>query len=279
MEPMLLHPQSKLYYEQYLANPPQSLILVAPDGSGKEYLLRSMAANILGDHPAGRLFEIHPDDGKKSIGIDAIRSLKLSLRLKSAKKRVVFVPHAELLTTESQNSLLKLIEEPPENVHFLLATPNLNDLLETVRSRSTTWVLSLPLKNDIAAYYNGYPEQVVNKAVAIGEGRMGLIDALVKHQDDHSLVHAIDMAKEILSENHFKRLARVDSITKDTVLANELLDALRLVCAAGLQTSAKKDSAAVKHWHRRLKIVMQCTDMLSVNVQPKLVFGYLFMQI
>lgn len=279
MDELLLHPQAKHYYEQFSENPPQCLLVVAPAGSGKEYLLQNLARNVLGDHHVGRLFDIAPEDGKKAIGIDIIRNLKLSLRLKSSKKRVILVGHAELLTTEAQNSLLKLIEEPPANVHFMLATPNIGDMLETVRSRSTIWNLMLPLPSDIAKYYADYPIANINKAIAISEGRMGLTDALVKQKDDHSLIHAIDMAKDILSENHFKRLTRVDTVAKDPLLAAELLDALRLVCSAALRDSAKKNSPAVKQWHKRLRLTMQSNDMLLVNVQPKLVFGYLFMQI
>lgn len=275
----LLHPQAQQYYDQYLADPPQSLLLIAPVGSGKDYILRSLAGSLLGDHPTGRLFELAPEAGKKSISIDAIRELKVSLRLKSPKKRVILIPQAGLLTTEAQNSLLKLIEEPPKDVHFLLAATNVNELLDTIQSRVTVWNLALPLPTQIREYYANYPEAVLAKAIAIGESRMGLIEALLTQQDTHSLVHAIDVAKEILSENHFKRMIRVDALAKDPVFASELLDALRLVCNAALINSAKKDSPAVKQWHKRLKIVMQSSDWLVNSVQPKLVLSYLFMQL
>lgn len=276
---ILLHPQSQQYYDQYLVDPPQSILLIAPVGSGKEHVLRNLASSLLGEHPTGRLFELEPEAGKKSISIDVIRDLKVSLRLKSPKKRVILIPHANLLTTEAQNSLLKLIEEPPTGVHFMLATPNVNELLDTIQSRVTVWNLTLPMPSQIQEYYFNYPEAVLTKAIAIGESRMGLIDALITQQESHSLVHAIDVAKEILSENHFKRMIRVDALVKDPAFASELLDALRLVCNAALINSAKKDSPAVKQWHKRLKLVMQSSDWLDNSVQPKLVLSYLFMQL
>lgn len=276
---LLLHPISKQYYDHILEDLPQSLLLVAPEGSGKEYILRNLADSILGEHPNGRLYDVIPLPDKKSIGIEAVRELKVNLRLKSAKKRVVLIPHAGLLTHEAQNSLLKLLEEPPADVHFLMAVPNIGDVIETIQSRVSVWNLVLPLSKQIHEFYAQFPEINRNKAIAIGESRMGLIDALLNQQESHNLIHAIDIAKEILGENHFNRMIRVDALAKDHVFANELIDALRLVCNAALINAAKKNNASVKQWHKRLNIIMQSSDWLNNSVQPKLVLSYLFMQI
>lgn len=57
----------------------------------------------------------------------------------------VFVLHrAEGLNEESGNALLKVIEEPPGKVVFLLLTEDRNGLLGTIRSRAQERVLSLP---------------------------------------------------------------------------------------------------------------------------------------
>lgn len=276
---LLLHPSSKERYDITVTEPPQSLMIVAPIGSGKEHILRTLALDILGSHSAGRLYEIMPPEDKKFIGIDAIRELKINLRLKSAKKRVVIIPHANLLTIEAQNSLLKILEEPPVNVHFLLAVPNLEDVLETISSRTLIWRMVLPAPEQIHEYYKQYPEAARNKAIAISESRMGLIDALLTQQENHNLIHAIEVAKEILGENHFSRMVRVESLSKDLIATKELIDALRLVCNAALVGAAKKNSNSVKQWHKRLGLIIQAGDWLEGSVQSKLVLSYLFMRI
>lgn len=46
-----------------------------------------------------------------------------------------FVLAVDSITTEAQNSLLKMFEEPRENTHFFIIIPHLSKLLPTLRSR------------------------------------------------------------------------------------------------------------------------------------------------
>jgi DNA polymerase III delta prime subunit len=74
---------------------------------------------------------------KKSIGIDQIREGIRFLQEKpfELKHKYVVIPKAERLTTEAQNSLLKVLEEPPIYAEIRLGTKSEQDLLETVISR------------------------------------------------------------------------------------------------------------------------------------------------
>jgi DNA polymerase III delta prime subunit len=274
---LLLHPISQKRYDAYIHDMPQSILLVASAGSGKETILRQLSTDILGEHATGRLYEITALDDKKSISIDAIRELKVSLRLKSDKKRVVLIPHAEQLTTEAQNSILKLLEEPPENVHFLLAVTKLGDVLDTIQSRTSVWRLTSPTKLQIQTYFKQYPSQQVDKALAIAEARTGLIVALLDDEQNHDLLYSIEIAKEILQESHFNRLIRVDSLSKDSAQSKMLLDALSLICKAALDHAASKQLQSVKQWHRRLTLVTAAQQEIMDNVQTKLVLSHLFM--
>jgi len=72
-----------------------------------------------------------------SIGIDMVRDLQDFANhppLINSKKYIV-IPHAETLTPEAQNALLKVLEEPPEYTQFILVAPNTQSFLETVLSR------------------------------------------------------------------------------------------------------------------------------------------------
>ena len=51
-------------------------------------------------------------------------------------KRVFILDEAHMLTKAASNALLKTLEEPPEGVHFVLATTEPYRLLDTIRSRS-----------------------------------------------------------------------------------------------------------------------------------------------
>jgi len=276
---LLLHPQSRLRYQKMVAEPPQSILLVAPEGSGKETLVMALAADVLGDHTAGRLFTLEPLEDKKTIGIEQIRDLKVALRLKSNLHRVVAIPHAELLTADAQNSFLKLLEEPPKDVHFFMAVTKLGDVLETVQSRTVVWRLTPPTKQQLIDYFADKPEAAKAKAIAIGQARVGLISALIDNDQNHELLHAIDIAKEVLGENHFERLIRVDALSKDAPQARLLLEALELICKAALESAASKNNHTIKQWHKRLTLVTQAEERLVLNVQSKLVLSHLFMRI
>ena len=73
---------------------------------------------------------------KKNIDINQIRDLIINLNKSSFnnKKRFVLIDNIELLNLNSINALLKILEEPNENINFILINNN-KRLLPTVKSR------------------------------------------------------------------------------------------------------------------------------------------------
>jgi len=72
----------------------------------------------------------------ETFGIDDGREIKeLQTRKPIAHERKIFILSAKFFTTEAQNSLLKVFEEPTEGTHFFVITPNADILLPTLRSR------------------------------------------------------------------------------------------------------------------------------------------------
>jgi len=81
-----------------------------------------------------------------SIGIDQIRTLEDFVFIGSHRnaRRVILITEAEAMTIPAANSLLKILEEPPPNVYFILITANQKKLLPTLRSRSRLVSFSRP---------------------------------------------------------------------------------------------------------------------------------------
>ncbi|MDZ7374146.1 MAG: DNA polymerase III subunit delta' [candidate division KSB1 bacterium] len=75
---------------------------------------------------------VHP-----TISIERIREVQrfASLAAAPGQRRVVLIPLAERMTAEAANSLLKLLEEPPEGMVFILTTPDPSLLPPTIVSR------------------------------------------------------------------------------------------------------------------------------------------------
>ena len=78
-------------------------------------------------------FEITPST--KEYSIDDIKNIKKETKVFYPKTRYYFLPDFHLSSLPAQNSFLKLLEEPPENVQFILSTDNKNRLLPTIVSR------------------------------------------------------------------------------------------------------------------------------------------------
>ncbi len=87
----------------------------------------------------------HPDlieIGKNGIkvAVDDVRRVRdeAYLATNEAQNKVFLFHDAHKLNPESQNALLKILEEPPSHVKFILCTPSLSPILPTVRSRLYT---------------------------------------------------------------------------------------------------------------------------------------------
>lgn len=86
----------------------------------------------------------------KEIKINQVRALGdfMNISTHRAGMRVVLLHPAEALNTTAANSLLKMLEEPPPNTTFLLASNSLDRLLPTILSRCRKFVLNIPAREE-----------------------------------------------------------------------------------------------------------------------------------
>ena len=71
----------------------------------------------------------------KEYSIEDIRGIIKEIKVFHPKTRIYFLANFHLSSHPAQNSFLKLLEEPPTNVQFILSTDNKNRLLSTIISR------------------------------------------------------------------------------------------------------------------------------------------------
>lgn len=85
----------------------------------------------------GSFIDMIEIDAASNNGVDSVRELRESVNYPPAvgKKKVYIIDEAHMLTTQALNALLKTLEEPPENVMFILATTDPQKLLQTILSR------------------------------------------------------------------------------------------------------------------------------------------------
>jgi DNA polymerase III subunit delta' len=191
---------------------PQTILLDGPEGVGKATLARRFAAALLGGGdkieqddlsleanaeaiaerekwPADKrnedplLFAAHPDfltfppDGPlRQITIEQMRMLKERAQFKPLRgpRRVFLIDHIDRANEQAENSLLKILEEPPEHLILIIAAENSYDLLPTIRSRAVAFHLS-PLANaQMQDFVASRGLSDVDRRIALAAGSPGL---------------------------------------------------------------------------------------------------------
>ncbi len=121
-------------------------------GIGKTTIARIFAAalNNLHEKPENSI-DIIELDAASNTGIDDIRSLIESAKIPplNSPYKVFIIDEVHMLSKSAMNALLKILEEPPTYIIFLLATTNPEKLIPTVLSRLTKFNLSSHSTQDI----------------------------------------------------------------------------------------------------------------------------------
>ena len=100
-------------------------------------------------HPNFHLIDLVNE--KKIIEISQIREM-IDYANKSAfnnKERIILIDNAENLNLSSSNALLKIIEEPNDNVFFILIFDNNKKIIETIKSRCIKFNFSLTFNQSL----------------------------------------------------------------------------------------------------------------------------------
>ena len=113
-------------------------------GTGKTTCAKILARAVNCEHPengnpcnrcpsclgieSGRLLDVVELDAASNNGVDSVRALRDEAIYSPAqvKKRVYIVDEVHMLSTPAFNALLKILEEPPEHLMFILATTELH---------------------------------------------------------------------------------------------------------------------------------------------------------
>ena len=101
-----------------------------------------------GYHPDVNL--ICPRGTGKSIKVEYIRSVRNDAYIASNEGSYKFyiIKNAEFMTVQAQNAFIKILEEPPEKVVFMLLCESSSTLLDTVKSRSQIFGLCKDLNSE-----------------------------------------------------------------------------------------------------------------------------------
>lgn len=224
----------------------------------------SCVAVASGQHPD--FFEI---DAASHTGVDTIRQLIDSSQLLPVmgRKKIYLIDEAHMLSKASFNALLKILEEPPRSVLFVLATTDPHKIIDTVRSRCFQLFFS-PIAHEYL--YNRIAHVCEQEGIAADEQGLRLIVA----SSEGSLRDALNLLEQVRFSS--------SAVTKQAVLSvlgylddEQLITLLEKVFAGvprdllSYMKEIRLESYAPERLWERLVVCLRAMLWVRNGVQPE----------
>ena len=215
--------------------------------------------------------------GRYLVGqVTAMRSEIFNTSL-SAEGRAVLLYHVERMNEESANALLKVMEEPPEGVLFLLTADSLAGVLPTIRSRCISFAVAPVSPEDCARYCTAQGVGAKDAALysALFDGHIGTVLAAARDEARREQVdRALALAKAAAARDSYAAAVLLTAYEKDKAGASALLADFRAVAAAGLRDSPHSPVEG-ETARKALGAADAAMQQISAQVNPKIVLSVL----
>lgn len=225
-------------------------LIVGTESVGKETLARAfaMALNCTHDHEAARpcgscrsckliasgnhpdlvYSELDPVTG--TLKIEEVRSVAQRLALKpyEARYRIAIFRDFDHARPQTQDALLKTLEEPPPQALLIVLAPSTESLLPTITSRSQVIHLrpvSVEFIREALIQHRSAPPDQADLLARLSGGRIGWA---IRAMEDPAILEqrtaALDLLEQILSVNRAKRFDIAEDLSKDKLALFPLLE-------------------------------------------------------
>lgn len=190
---------------------PHAVLLVGEAGCGAGFAARCLAADYLypqgGPHAEAVLKKadteclvLQGEGASGQIPVKRVREMREAIQHSAlstdAAGRVLFIYGAQNLNGSSANAMLKIIEEPPEGVLFLLTATSTATVLPTIRSRCAAYTITPVPAAECAALLRqrGLPAPLADELAFLYEGHIG---TALRAFQDAAVRTALAQAKEL----------------------------------------------------------------------------------
>lgn len=215
----------------------------------------------------------HPDfieiDAASHTGVDNVRNIidaSSFLPLLSSKK-IYLIDEAHMLSKAAFNAFLKILEEPPMSVIFILATTDMHKILETVKSRCFQ-VFFDPV--DVQVIADHLEKLCHAESIAFDQAGLAVIakEAGGSVRDAINLLEQVRFAtKKVTKESVLSILGHVDEATLLQLFVKIMADdvqELLLFCA-----SFEKYELSIEYIWTQLTDLVYDAILIKYHVQPR----------
>ena len=139
---------------------------------------------------------------RKDITLDDVKGLDSFLRMTPNEDgwRIIIIDTVDDMNINTANNILKLLEEPPKNVLFLLISNSPGRLLPTIKSRCRTVTLNPLSIENMKQILNGhtthYREQEIVAACELAEGSISKVIKILTEVELGSIKKIVDLLKQ-----------------------------------------------------------------------------------
>jgi DNA polymerase-3 subunit gamma/tau len=192
---------------------PHAYLLHGEYGCGKTTIARIIAKML--DCTDDDIVELNNADVR---GIDTIR--EIIRQSEFMRKRVWIIDEVHMATTEAQNAMLKILEDTPKFVYFILCTTNPNKLLAAIKSRCQQFPVRTLDDEEMTAFIR-YVARQENERIA-----SELTEEIVRSSQGHPR-NALQILEQVLSVDEKSRITIARQVVvEEQVQSIELCRAL-----------------------------------------------------
>ena len=154
----------------------------------------------------------------QNIKISSVRAMQKEIHLGLAEegRKVVLIFEAERMTKEAFNSILKIVEEPPDHTSFIFCTSALHQIPETIQSRCQLVPFRPLTKEEIQSGLqnnaNITTEEIRKRIARISEGDFGFALSLAEKDLDTQEEQILDFLRAAMQGHALTIREQVDSL-------------------------------------------------------------------
>lgn len=208
---------------------PHTFLFSGPSGCGKTTLARILKHELKCED-----MDFYIYNSANTRGIDTIREIneKKSFSPMNGEVKIYILEEAAGLTTQAQESMLDMIEQPPSHVFFILCTTEPEKLKVTIKRRCHHYEVQPLFRNEMKKLMNTILERedkeieksIFDKIISLANGSAGIalkmLDSIIDMDDEEQMLdtlesstmkeeEVISLCRELVKNRSWKKVSKI----------------------------------------------------------------------